>query len=122
MIYSVRAADYVLQLCDNSQIMQFVQCTFDEAEMLARHGYTSFVAASQSKCQACRGKHCSGECPAGLATSSLLQYHNVNQWDRGTGFQRGFTAGVRSDSIVVNTFSASMWLKKAQRLLATEAF
>jgi hypothetical protein len=97
--------------------MQFVQCTFDEAEMLARHGYTSFVAASQSKCHACRGKHCSGECPAGLATSSLLQYHTG-----GTGFQRGFTAGICSDSIVVNTFSASMWLKKAQRLLATEAF
>lgn len=123
MIYSVSAADYVLQLCDISQIMQFVKCTFDEAEMLARHGYTSFAAASQSKCQACRGKHCSGKCPAGLAASNLLQYHNVNhQWDRGAGFERGFTAGVRSDSLVVNTFSETMWLKKAQRLLATKAF
>lgn len=39
MIYSVEATDYVLKLCDISQVMQFVKCTFDDAEMLVRHGY-----------------------------------------------------------------------------------
>ena len=125
MIYQVNSADYVLRLHAAAQVMQCVSCTFDEAEMLVRHGYISFVAAAHSNCMSCRMQDCDGNCDKAVANASTLKCHNTN-YNCGRlpkdGTQRGFTAGVHSHTRVVDTFSAKMWRQKAQRILTTEAF
>jgi len=127
MIYGTRSPDYVLRLLPESQVMQFVECSEDEAHLLVRNGYISFLAASRCKCTSCRMPTCDGTCPSALKDHRLMRAQNVNHHSKSIASaedpHRCYTIGTNGSSrIVVDKFSESMWAGKAQRMLAQHAF
>ncbi len=122
MIYFTASPDFVLQLLPTSQVMQFVKCSQAEAEMLVHQGYTSFLAASRSKCRSCRDPACDGNCPVAQKDRKNMRKHHVHSMEVPSGGRWP----TRNASPFcwwrhLHKFTEREWLADAHHLLARAA-
>jgi hypothetical protein len=115
MIYGTKSPDYVLRLLPEAQVMQFVKCSEDEAILLVRHGYISFLAASRCKCTSCRMPTCDGTCLSAQKAHKLMS--KICCAVHGGPPTGTVVFSPRRVGLVRNPFGERMWAEKAKHIL-----